>query len=275
MTYKKLSPRRLAHLAGPRRGKPPVRAQTREVRQLVDDEHELLQSLIRDADVRRAFWRGAGRQLEPLVVWTDFDHTYLHTELNPKHLRPWEDLSEYLKMQLGFLVCMEFGGYSFTVNLPEPLVADWKQHGRSVERMIQRRLGEQLKASGLVELPYAYAIETRSKSTKSRTHLHLYGFFLAEDPLVSVRFKVAAENGLRRLHGRLVGKGSDVDVERSYDVDTGDGRGRGRWVGYYLKSVERWDARVPGRRLYMSRPLTQAAREFWELLRMDVVVEVP
>lgn len=72
---------------------------------------------------------------------------------------------------------------------------------------------------GLDKLPYGYAIEARSRTTKSRTHLH--GFFIAEDSLMATGFKVAAEKALRHLNGRLVGKASDVDVERAYDVDRG------------------------------------------------------
>jgi hypothetical protein len=269
VAYRKISPRRAANLPGPRRKKPPIRQQNRALKALVEGEHELLQSLLRDAEVRRAFWIGAGRTLEPLAVWTDFDHTYLHTETDPRHLSGWSDLTEYMKLQLAFLMGLEFGGYSFTVNVHRDLEAKWKSTGSPIEKMVQKRCRAALEAADLSDLGYGYVIEGRSRSGKSRTHLHVHGFLLGPDPMVATRFKVAMERALLRDRTRHVRAAKGIDIQPSFDRDTGDGRGRGRWVSYFTKNAGRWDARIRGRRVFMSRPLTQVAREFWELLRTD------
>jgi hypothetical protein len=269
MTYKKLSPRRLADLPGPRRKKPPIQRQNRALKELVEGEHELLQALIRDAQARRGFWAGSGRAPDPLSVWNDFDQTYLHTETDPRHLKEWGDLSEYMKLQGGFLVALMANGYSFTARLHEDLEAKWTAPGQ-LTRLIQKRCRRELEAGGLADLAYAYVIERRSRSGKSHTRVHPHGYFVDDDPHSSTRFKVCLERALLRdAQGNIRRRKTDIDIEPAYDVDTGDGRGHGRWVNYVTKNISRWDARLRGRRVFISRPLTQLAREWWELLRTD------
>jgi hypothetical protein len=270
MPYRKLSPRRLTNIPGPRRKKPPIQRQTRELRESIEAEHNLLQALLRDADLRAAFWRGSGRPFDPLAVWTDFDHTYLLTETDPRHLQEWSELTEYMKLQVGFLVAAMFRGYSFTVRLHPQLEAKWIATGQSIPRMIQRRCRAELEAAGMADLAYGYVVEGRSRSGKSRTPLHIHGYLVDDDPLAPTRFKVAMERALLRDDRRRIqASARDIDIELAYDVDRGDGRGRGRWVSYFTKNAQRWDHRIGGRRVYISRPLTQLAREFWALLRTD------
>lgn len=266
-SYKKLSPRRSARLPGPRRRKPLLRKQRRQLERLIEEEHELLQGLCRDAELRRQFWGGSGRALEPLVVWTDFDHTNLLTEIDQRRLNPWGALSQYLKLQIGFLASLEFAGYSFTINIPSELEESWIDKGDQIEARIERRLRDALSATGIKNLPYAYVIETRSRSTKSRTHLHLHGYLIAENSFDETRFKVAAEKAFRSLEGKTIGRARDVRVERAYDRGQVDGFEYGRWPSYFLKSIHRFDHRVPGKRVFTSRAMTQASEEFWKLIR--------
>jgi hypothetical protein len=269
MAYNKLSPRRSSEILGPRRKKPPIRQQNAELKRAIASEHETLQLLIRDAEHRKAVWLGNGRPWEPLVVWTDFDQTYLGTELDPHHLSKWKHLTEYMKLQLGFLVAIEFGGYSFTCNIPEELTQKWIESDISIPKNIQKKCRRALEKYDLTGLPYAYVLEGRSRSTRSRTNLHIHGYIIAENPMIATKFKQAMEGALLYDRDKKIGKSKAFDIQRAYDIDKGDGRGFGRWVGYFTKNVSRWDARIRGRRLFMSRPLTQTAKEFWELLRTD------
>lgn len=269
MTYKKISARRLVDIAGPRRKKPPIQQQNRELKALLAREHELLQALVEDAHLRRALWLGSGRPLEPLAVWTDFDRSYRHTEVNPNHLVKWTAVSEYMKLQLGFLVALKFGGFAFTVNVHPSLEARWRADGLPLPKIIQKRCWRELDRVGLKELPYAYVVEGRSRSGKSRTHVHIHGYLLAEDPLIATRFTVAMERALLADRRRLPRTAMGIDLQRVYDTDTKDGRGYGRWVSYSTKNVGKWDARLKGRRVFLSQPLTQITRDFWELLRTD------
>ena len=271
MARQKLSPRRLSDFHGPRRKKPPVRLEAAELRDAIGFEHETLQSLIRDAMLRRAILKGEGRPIEPLVVWTDFDHTYRHTEINPRQLTKWKKLTEYMKLQLGFLVALEFGGYSFTCNVPDVLVQKWNHIGAEVPAMVQKRCRRALEKHGLADLLYAYILEGRSKSAKSRTQIHLHGYFVAEDPMIATKFKLAIEEALLHERRNRLLSSTAFDIQRAYDIDRDDGRGYGRWVGYSVKNASKWDARIKGRRVFISRPMVQTARSFWELLHTDPI----
>lgn len=222
-----------------------------------------------DRDTRREFWRRRGTAIDELLVWKDIDQTYEYTEGVPSRLCKWEKLTEYLKLQVGFMVAISLGGYSFTSRIHPTLEGKWVASGR-LQANIAKRLREQLARSGVANIEYAYILEARTKSGKSRTDIHLHGYALADDPLDITRFKVAVEKALHQARGQPpLGKKAWRE-DRAYDKDTGDGRGYGRWVGYITKNTSRFDHRIRGRRVHISQSLTKTARVFWEFLRDDV-----
>ena len=266
MTYKKLSPRRLSAIPGPRAKKPPVRQQNREVAELIAEEAKTVETLASDAAVRLAFQRGAGEPYDPLLIWTDFDLTYLYTELDTKDLKDWVKLSEWMKLQLGFLIGLHLGGMAFTANVHGSLLLKWTSEGKSVSALTQKRLKKELDRAGLGSVGYCYVIETRSKWGKSRTAPHLHGFLFADDRSDITRFKLAVDRAL--LSGDRRAKSNKVSIKFNGFYNQ---KGSARYVSYMTKNVHRWDQRIKGRSVYMSRPFTQTVRAFWALVRQEPV----
>ncbi len=261
--------------SGPRRKKPSVRELNRLIREQMRREHDLLQQLVHDADKRRAVKQGMGTSIAPFTVWNDFDHTSAAlTEIAPSHLPRWRKLGEYMKFHLLFQIALEAGGYSFTARVRPDLEAKWTKEGKSPMDRITREMRKALNVKGLTELEYCYVVETKSRSGRSRSKLHLHGFLLAEDPMVATRFKVAMESAFavhplgRAAAGIPARSGPEVVIERSYDMDDNSVHGRGRWASYMAKNAMKWDERL-ARRTFMSQTATQTAKEFWALLREE------
>ena len=119
MSLRKISATRRIDYAGrSRRSVPPVNRLKRERQEALERELKLIAALMRDAKIRRSFEIGAGVPREPMSVWTENDQTAPHTELAPTHLPEWEDITEFMKMFLGFDIGMEFrSAYSFTAHI--------------------------------------------------------------------------------------------------------------------------------------------------------------
>lgn len=243
----------------------------RAIKERIDEEHDLIQKLIADADARRRLMLACGMAIGPFTVWNDLDHLWTTTNYKPTDLKPWVDLGEFIKLHLLFQVVLDDGGYSFTARVRPDLEAKWIAHQRDPMDRIKRLTGKALAAQGLASLEYCYVVESRTKGGY-RTGLHLHGFLLAQDPLISTRFKVAMEQAIgvhpkgRAAAGIKPKSGVEVDVEPAYDMIDQSKWGRGRWPGYFAKLATRWDSRFK-RRVFISRTATQTARVFWGLLR--------
>jgi len=81
------------------------------------------------------------------------------------------------------------------------------------------------------------------------------------------RFKLAVQRALHTTRGKPDLKSNAWHQKLAFDIDLGDGRGRGRWPDYIMKNVDRYDARIPGRRVYFSMEMKALAREMWALIR--------
>ena len=126
---------------------------------------------------------------------------------------------------------------------------------------IKRLARKALEAQGLRDLQYAYVVETKSRRGRSRTPLHLHGFFISNDPHDATRFKVGFEKTLathtlgRAAAGVSLTSGPEIVLERVYDKPDGSDGGRGRWANYIAKNLNRWDARFTGVFTSLNRPL--------------------
>ena len=272
---KKLQVYRRGDFHGPRRAKPPVRALNQQVRAQVQTDHEVVQAIIRDADIRRALIRGMDLDPNTHSVWNDFDHSSTITELAPSHLPTWENIGEYAKLQLLYQVALEYGGYTFTARIRPDLQGIWEAAQRNPMDRVRRATTKQLAVQGLDGLEYCWIMEGRSRHGGGRTPLHLHGFLIASDPRTASRFKVALEQSVS-VHpkGKLAAgyarrSGDAVRVERAYDVRDGSDRGHGRWATYMSKNALRGDTRVGSKRTFMSQTATQTIRELWALIREE------
>ena len=274
---KKLTKYHSSQFSGPRRAKPKVRKLNQGIRDRIKNEKELLQRLVRDADARRSLLQGIGTPA-PFLVWNDFDqHCVDLTEVNLNLLPKWEDIGEFLKLHLLFQAALELGGYSFTIRVRPDLEKKWDTERKDHMDRIKRAMGKALQDQGLKGLEYAFVLEAHTRRGGSRTPLHLHGFFIADDPLDSPRFGVAMEKAIaahpkgRAAAGFKPKSGPAVKTEPSYDKIDASPRGRGRWATYIAKNATRWRASL-NRRIYISQPATQTAREFWALIREDHIV---
>lgn len=263
---KKISPRRLSHLPGPRRKKPPVRAQSRWLKAAIEREHKLVQNLRNDEVSRSTYLRQLNLPVDPLLVWNDFDQTHYFTETNPDNLPDWDELTEYMKHQVAFMAASSLGGYAFTSHIHPVHLDHWIARGVVKDRTVER-LKEELRKAGMEDLPVAFMFEGRTRSGKSKTNIHVHGTTIPDTPLDMTRFKVAAENAWHKARGERQLTSAAWHQSLAYDLDTGDGRGWGRWLSYTSKNIQRYDSRIKGSRVYMSRSMTQVAREFWLMLQ--------
>lgn len=246
-----------------------MRQQNTERKLALERELKLVELLMTDAQTIRLVEQQSNLPRQPMSVWTDFDHLKDFTELDSTRLLKWENLTEFMKLFLGFDIGMEFRiGYSFTSHILPGLVTRWKSSATGLVANIEQKLRRALDDEEIAAIPFCYVIETRTRSGKAVAKPHLHGYCLCDDPLDATRFKMALEHafnpGLQRI-----GKRHAVEVEPAYDYGGKEFVGRAHWVKYFTKNVDRWDAILGRRRLYISRSLTRMIRDAWGIRREE------
>jgi hypothetical protein len=183
-------------------------------------------------------------------------------------LPKWKELTEFMKLFIGFDVGMEFlGSFSFTSLIHQELLDRWKASKTGLVDNIEQNVRRNLDRQGIKDLPLCYVIETRTRSGKSYTAPHIHGYCVCETPLDATRLKVALEEGLNRGETKR-GTRDTVEVERSYDSKE-EFIGRAVWVKYFTKNVGRWHALLGRRRVYMSQSLKRMVRDAWSIRREE------
>lgn len=266
MPRKNLTPLRRADLPHRKRRKTSVRRLNREAKETVAVEQTLLKDLLRDVLVRAHLRELCKLPHEPLSVWTELDTFGIPAETSYRDLQPWENLTRWMKAQAGFFAGLEYRAtHTFNANIHPDLERRWAENQMEASKQIQQRLGRELKRAGLHALPYFYSIEGRSKGGRGRSKLHIHGYCVTENIMDVTRLKLALErafrmNELSRIE-RLRGVRNDVGYYPPFEKAN-----LGAWVGYSMKNVSKRDTRATARRDFMSKPLTQLARSFWELV---------
>ena len=274
MSKKKIGVKRRQMYSGPRRGKPSVRGLNREIAEQMKADQGLFDAIMRDAEVRKALL-AAPWQTDPLSVYADLDQFRDWTEIDPTRLPAWSKLGQLMKLHLLTQVAVELGGYSFSITVRPDLTKKWAAEQIDPLKRIERLFRRALELSGLQQLAVFYVVEGASRSGKSKTKLHLHGVFLADDPLIATRFVVGMEKMLIwPPPGRPIPAGTRqgtraIHIMRTYDKNAGKPDGKGRWASYIAKNVMKWDARIVGKRVFMSREATQTATEMWKLIRNE------
>lgn len=273
VSARKISAVRRRDFSCPRRAIPRLNALKQERESLADKERVLMGELLTDDETRRRIRAVHGEVSHPTSVWNDCDHTWDHTKLVSYELPEWRDLSERMKMFLGFDLGMEFGWcFSFTANLSPGYVEKWESNGSGFMANIDQRLRRELKKVGLGELPHCYVVETRTRSGKSRCRPHLHGIAICDDPLIATSLKVALE---RAFLGDLKrdGRRRGVKVDRGYSCWNLGVEGRVRWVEYITKNAHLYDERLGRRRVYISHSYIALARKAWAIRRDEFELE--
>jgi hypothetical protein len=270
MSKKKIGVKRRQMYSGPRRRKPSVRALNREIAEQMKADQELFDAIMRDAEVRRS-QLAAPWPTEQLSVYEDLDQFRDWTEIDPTRLPAWNKLGQLMKLHLVAQVAVELGGYSFSINVRPDLTKKWAtEHIEPLDR-IERLFRQALEFSGLAQLAIFYVVEGASRSGKSKTKIHLHGVFLANDPLVATRFAVGIEKKLTRPPGAPQSQTQSraIHIKPTYDKNADRDTDKGRWASYIAKNVMKWDGRMIGKRVFMSREATKTATEMWKLIRNE------
>jgi hypothetical protein len=256
-----------------RRAIPPLNDLKQERKSVAADERVLMGKLLTDDETRRRIRARYGEVGHPTSVWNDCDQTWDHTNLVSYELPEWRDLSERMKMFLGFDLGMELGWcFSFTANLSPRFLEKWESNGSGFMANIDQRLRRELKKLDLGKLPFCYVVETRTRSGKSRCKPHLHGIAICDDPLKATKLKVALERAfagdLKRDRQRRA-----VKVDRGYSCWNLGVEGRVRWVEYITKNVHLYDERLGSRRVYISHSYNALACKAWAIRREEFALE--
>lgn len=254
---------------GQKRG---VREHNRQMRDTVVEQHQYIEDIIWAAVERISQRRSLGVPVDMLTVWNDFDPpTGINFQTNQMRLPRWRELSEYMKYQLAAVCTIGAEGYSFTAKLNPELESIWASRGYDYYELVKRRLAAEIRSAGIENLMLAYAVEGKTKKGV-RTGIHLHGFFFADTGppkpnKVRSAIEAALQVGLHRIGKR---RGRDVKVQLIYDTGLRNNKNPGRWAAYNSKHAVKPDDRLPNRRIYMNRTMTQIAKVMW-----GVIKEVP
>jgi hypothetical protein len=248
-----------------RRAIPPLNALKRDRETLAEVERTLTSALLADDETRRQIRALAGQAGHPTSVWADCDQTWDHTKLVPYELPAWRDLSERMKIFLGFDLAMELGWcFAFTANLSQAYLNKWVSKGSALVPNINQRLRRELRKIGIPDLPHCYVVEARTRSGKSRCKPHLHGVAICDNPIKATRFKVALETALVGDLKRP-GRQRAIRLERGYTCFNLGVAGRSRWVEYMTKNAHFYDERLGLRRVHVSHSYVALARKAWAI----------
>jgi hypothetical protein len=264
----KISAIQLRDFSGARRRKPPMNRLKSARSQHMEADRQLVGDLMRDASQRyRIHWDRRYAYLPMSVVWNETSH-HCDLPLIPASKLPrWRDLTETMKLFVGWDAGMEFNqAFTFTAHIAPELLAKWEGEG-AIQRNVEQRLRRAMKEKGIKNLPLGYVFESRSASGKSRSRIHLHGYVLCEDPLLATRFKLALEKALYPSLRRSR-RTREIEVKPANQERVPFLR-RGAWPFYIAKNAGSYDRRLPRRRVYISDSLTDIARLAWTVRREE------
>lgn len=183
-----------------------------------------------------------------------------------RKLPRWAGLSDWMKVRLGIVAMSSFRCLTFHVNLHPDLEADLVAAGQDPCTVFRDRLRAELRRAGLDQREYLFVMEGFAKDLKSQVRLHLHGAAFIETEAQGEVLKHAAY----RAAGQGVGGRSTAG--RAYHSKEYWGGGL-RFTDYIFKVIDLPDTRLPGRRVCMSRSLTQGAQDFYEFAAFGIAAQ--
>lgn len=174
-----------------------------------------------------------------------------------KMLPRWPDLSDWMKVRMAIVAMSSFRCLTFHVNLHPDLEADLVAAGRDPCTVFRDRLRAELRSAGHDQYEYLFVMEGYAMDRKSQVRLHLHGAAFIETE--------AQEEVLKRAAYRAAGQGVGGRSTRIRAYHAKEYWGGGlRFTDYIFKVIDLPDTRLPGRRVCMSRSMTQGAQDFYE-----------
>ena len=167
----------------------------------------------------------------------------------------WEDLSQWMKVNVAVIVGFEWELLTFNINLHPDLESDLTQQGK-LRQTLSERVRKHLGRSVGPSREYYFILEGHEKLAGAATHLHLHGA-IALRTGDNVK---ALMNALAKAAGHDIAKRSRIPRavhSQSFQVI------QAAYANYLFKFARRPDPRLDERRLVMSRGMTQAAKMFW------------
>lgn len=169
----------------------------------------------------------------------------------------WPDLSDWMKVRMGIVAMSSFECLTFHVNLHPDFEAELVSAGRDPCKEFRDRLRVELRRAGQDQREHLFVMESYAKDRKTQVRLHIHGAAFVET--------LAQGEVLKRAAYRAAGQGvGDRDTRiRAYSAKSYWGGGL-RFTDYIFKVIDLPDARLPGRRMSMTRSMTQGAQDFYE-----------
>lgn len=239
------------------------------MRSTVKEQHKYIEQIIWAARRRIEQRHARGIPLDMFTVWSDFDpDTGINFPTKERNFPKWKNISEYLKYHLAGVCVLATKGYTFSARLNPELETLWLNEGYDFYERIKKRLTKEFRASGLDDLGIAFVVEGKSKKG-TRTGLHIHGvFYFDNDTWYPDKVRRAIEAALKVGDFRLgLRRARDVQVTLMYDKGLRDGKRPGGWATYTSKNAVKPDDRLPNRRIYMNRKMTQLTKEMWGQIR--------
>lgn len=258
----------------PHRNSGTPRSRAREVRRLVRDR-KIYRFMRLMADYADSLHQLANEPIEPLSVYmgkpfkagipniTPFP---IVTQKNGRRMPLWEDLSQWMKVQLVTMVLKgEF--LTFNIRIHPDLEERWTPSGKPAvddpRRKMAERIRKELDNSLGKGREFFFVIEGWSKDTQAPTYLHFHGGAALRDAGDEGKIEVAV--------GRAAGHGLNGFAKIARAVHTAPfSVEQAAYANYLFKAANRYDPRLPDKRLAISNSMTDTARLFWETITRDV-----
>jgi hypothetical protein len=206
--------------------------------------------------------------IEPLSVYmgkpgNPFNETLapfpVGTQPNKRPMPQWNDLSAWMKVQLSVMLLHQWTFQTFNIHIDPKLEKQWLNEGRDVREVMRDRLRRELDRHLAPRREFFFVVEGWSKHTKAPTRLHIHGaaaiYESGDGEKIEAAAARAAGQGLRGRKYQPRAVHSDPFT-----------RAGPAYINYLFKSVNRRDARLPERRLTMSRSVVNATRDFWNTI---------
>jgi hypothetical protein len=243
-----------------KRVKSGIRQRKATERQRRDRDVWLLDAIYAAGQAHKEFAAASGAPMDALTVYVS--NPFPLQGMYPDKVIPtWNRLSAWMKVQLFIMLMAEYDDtfITFSVNIHPSLLAKW-QNRKDIAKLIGERARKEVTNKLGSQVPFFFLLEGRDKVGKE-VKLHIHGGALTP----SAGQQVQLIDAIGRACGQGIGNRRMTHRARDWAAYRG---GKGRYGNYITKNMQKNDHRISDRKLFASRAITQAAAEFWDLVRI-------